>query len=195
MPNFPAIGDIGRHVHDAFFRAMLSDPVRADAMIRAHWPRQLHRMLEGDPVRPLDSALVRRNLKRLRTDSLFLVGGHDNRPNALCVPEAKFRPDSRTPDQMGLYRCTVQDGLEELLAEAAFIPMVFHTGGGLWGVSGVIDETSEDPWRILVQLQKLRSYFIRQTRAIDYGRLSCEPVSRAMLGMMGLAGRRPYPSE
>ena len=60
---------------------------------------------------------------------------------------------------------------------------------------GTIDESPADQSEILPQMQWEEGYFLRQTQAIDYERLSCEPVSRAMLGMMGLAGRHPYPRD
>ncbi len=91
MPDLPAIEDIGRHVHDSFFRAMLADPARANGVIRAHWPRQLRWLLEGAPARSVDSTLVRDDLRQHRTDTLFLVGGEGNRPNAVFLPEHKFQ--------------------------------------------------------------------------------------------------------
>ena len=60
---------------------------------------------------------------------------------------------------------------------------------------GAIDETSDNPLEILVQMRRDSAYFARQPRRIRYGNLSCEAVSRAMLDMMGLAGRRPYPRD
>ncbi len=100
-----------------------------------------------------------------------------------------------TPWQLRDYARTVLDGLD-LVDSLWLVSMVFDTGGdGGWNVLGVIDETSDDPLEILVQMRRDSSYFARQTRRIRYGNLSCEAVSRAMLGMMGLAGRRPYPRD
>ena len=195
MPDLPAIEDIGRHVHDSFFRAMLADPARANGVIRAHWPRQLRWLLEGVPARPVDSTLVRDDLRQFRTDTLFLVGGEGSRPNALFLPEHKFGAVAGTPWQLRDYARTVLDGLE-LDNSLWLVSMVFDTGGdGGWNVPGVIDETSDDPLEILVQMRRDSAHFARQTRRIRYGKLSCEAVSRAMLGMMGLAGRRPYPRD
>ena len=195
MPDLPAVEDIGRHVHDSFFRAMLADPARANGVIRAHWPRQLRWLLEGAPARPVDSTLIRDDLRQFRTDTLFLVGGEGNRPNAVFLPEHKFGAVAGTPWQLRDYARTVLDGLD--LAESLWlVSMVFDTGGdGGWNVLGAIDETSDDPRKILVQMRRDSAYFARQTRRIRYGNLSCEAVSRAMLGMMGLAGRRPYPRD
>ena len=195
MPDLPAIEDIGRLVHDSLFRAMLADPARANGLIRAHWPRQLRWLLEGAPARPVDSTLIRDDLRQFRTDTLFLVGGEGSRPNALFLPEHKFGAVARTPWQLRDYARTVLDGLD--LADSLWlVSMVFDTGGdGGWNVLGAVDETSDNPLEILVQMRRDSAYFARQTRRIRYGNLSCEAVSRAMLGMMGLAGRRPYPRD
>ena len=192
--DLPAFDKIGRQMHDAFFRSILSDPARAEALIRTHWPMQLRWMLEGEPPRPLDSALVRGDLSQLRTDALFLVGGQGQQPRAVSLPEHKVRAEGRTPGQIAGYRRTVR-GVFRFTKTPWLVPKVFFTGAGRWTVPGAIDESAADPWEILRQMQGDEWYFLRQTRAIDYERLSCEPVSRAMLGMMGLAGRSPYPRD
>ena len=190
----PAFHAIGRQVHDAFFRSMLSDPARAEALIRTHWPKQLRWMLEGEQPRSIDSALVRSNLTQRRTDSLFLVGGRDQQPNAMFFPEHKFRAESRTPRQIADYQRTLREGLR-FATSPWLVPIVFFTGEGRWTVRGAIDESSADEREILGQIQSEGLYLLRRTRAIDYEGLSCEPVSRVILGMMGLAGRRPYPRD
>ena len=191
LPTFHAIG---RQVHDAFFRSMLSDPARAEALIRTHWPRQLRWMLEGERPRSIDSALVRSNLTQRQTDSLFLVGGRDQQPNALFFPEHKFRAESRTPGQIADYQRTLREGFR-FATSPWLVPIVFFTGEGRWTVRGAIDESSADEREILGQIQSEGLYLLRRTRAIDYEGLSCEPVSRVILGMMGLAGQRPYPRD
>ncbi len=190
----PAFHAIGRQVHDAFFRSMLSDPARAEALIRTHWPRQLRWMLEGERPRSIDSALVRSNLTQRRTNSLFLVGGRDQQPNAMFFPEHKFRAESRTPGQIADYQRTLREGFR-FATSPWLVPIVFFTGEGRWTVRGAIDESSADEREILGQIQSEGLYFLRRTRAIDYEGLSCEPVSRVILGMMGLAGQRPYPRD
>ncbi len=75
MADRPATGDIDRQLHDACYRAMVSDPAHANAVVRAHWPRQLRWTLEGATARPFDSALVQSALRQRWTDSLCLVGG------------------------------------------------------------------------------------------------------------------------
>ena len=191
LPTFHAIG---RQVHDAFFRSMLSDPARAEALIRTHWPKRIRWMLEGERPRSIDSALVRSNLTQRRTDSLFLVGGRDQQPNAMFFPEHKFRAESRTPGQIADYQRTLREGLR-FANSPWLVPIVFFTGEGRWTVRGAIDESSADEREILGQIQGDELYFLRRTRAIDYEGLSCEPVSRVILGMMGLAGQRPYPRD
>ena len=41
QPDSRAVLAFTRHCHDAFFRAILSDSERANALIRAHWPKAL----------------------------------------------------------------------------------------------------------------------------------------------------------
>ena len=195
MPDFPAIEDIGRHLHDAFFRAMLADLVRADAVVRTHWPRQLRWLLDGAPVRPAHSQLVRCDLRQLRTDALFLVGGEGCRPGALFLSEHTFRAGAWVPGKMCGYARTVLDGYD--VDETPWlVSTVFDTGSdGGRNLPGAIDESSDDPMDIVRQMRPDGAYFGRLTRRMEYGQLSSEPVSRAMLGMMGLAGLQPYPRD
>ena len=66
QPDASALRAFTRHCHDAFFRAILSDSERANALIHAHWPKALRWMLTGEPTRPIDPALVHGNLRQLR---------------------------------------------------------------------------------------------------------------------------------
>ena len=125
--DLPAFDEIGRQVHDAFFRSILSDPARAEALIRTHWPKQLRWMLEGERLRPMDSALVRSDLSQRRTDALFLVGGEGQQPNAVSLSEHKFRAERRTPKQIAGYRRTVREGCH-FTNWPWLVPMVFFTG-------------------------------------------------------------------
>ena len=86
----------------------------------------------GAPARPVDSTLIRDDLRQFRTDTLFLVGGEGSRPNALFLPEHKFGAVARTPRQLRDYARTVLDGLD--LADSLWlVSMVFDTGGdGGW---------------------------------------------------------------
>ena len=195
VPDLPAIEDIGRHVHDSFFRAMLADPARANGVIRAHWPRQLRWLLEGAPAKPVDSTLVRDDLRQFRMDTLFLVGGEGSRPNAMFVPEHKFGAVAGLPGGFAIMRAGCWTGLTSSIRCGSCQWSSTPGGDGGWNVLGAIDETSDDPRKILVQMRRDSAYFARQTRRIRYGNLSCEAVSHARLGMMGLAGRRPYPRQ
>ena len=76
------------------------------------------------------------------------------------------------------------------------VSTVFDTGSdGGRNLPGAIDESSDDPMDIVRQMRPDGAYFGRLTRRMEYGQLSSEPVSRAMLGMMGLAGLQPYPRD
>ena len=68
QPDSGAVRTFTHHCHDAFFRAILSDNERANALIHAHWPKALRWMLEGELARPIDPSLVRGNLRQPRAD-------------------------------------------------------------------------------------------------------------------------------
>ena len=184
-----------RQFHDAFFRAICSDPVRADALIRAHWPPALRWLLQGDPARPADSVLVRSGLGQLRADGVFLVGGEGRKAKAAAIIEGKSVVDFRTPGQTGGYLGTAQKQLAGSGCELVLV-LAFHTGPDAWNVPGVIREAGCNLRDILCQMTWRNSYFQRQTRDIPYQELAPDhPVLRAMLGMMCLSGLEPYPLD
>ncbi len=83
QPDSGAVRTFTHYCHDAFFRSILSDNERINALIHAHWPRALRWMLDGEPARPIDPSLVRGNLRQLRADKVYLVGGTLAKPNAV----------------------------------------------------------------------------------------------------------------
>ena len=193
QPDASALRAFTRHCHDAFFRAILSDSERPNALILAHWPKALRWMLEGEPARPIDPALVHDNLRQLRADKVYLVGGTLDKPNAVTPIEHSSSPGPDTPGQ-------VAASLRGLQAQFAgkdipwAVPFVFSTRRLSWNVTGAIDETGSAT-DIVRQLTWVEGYFARITRRIPYEALSQEPVSRAMVGMMNIACRTPYPVD
>ena len=193
QPDASALRAFTRHCHDAFFRAILSDSERANALIHAHWPKALRWMLEGEPARPIDPSLVHVDLRQTRADKVYLVGGTLDKRNAVAPIEHISSPGPGTPKQVvaGLR------GLQGLYAGRAkpwAVPLVFSTRGLSWNVPGTIDETGSAT-EILQQLTWAGLYVARVTRKIPYEALSPEPVSRAMVGMMNIACRTPYPVD
>ena len=193
QPDSRAVLAFTRHCHDAFFRAILSDSERANALIRAHWPKALRWMLEGEPARPIDPALVHDNLRQLRADKVYLVGGTLDKPNAVTPIEHSSSPRPGTPGR-------VAASLRALQAPFAgkdmpwAVPFVFSTRRRSRNLPGAIDETGSAV-DIVRQLTWVEGYFARITRRIPYEALSREPVSRAMVGMMNIACRTPYPVD
>ena len=184
-----------RQIHDAFFRAICSDPARADALIRAHWPPALRWLLQGEPARPADSVLVLGNLGQLRADGVFLVGGEGRRARAATILEGKSTVDFRTPGQSGGYLGAAQAQLAGTGCELVLV-IAFHTGPDAWNAPGVIREAGCSLRDILCQMTWRNRYFQRQTRDIPYDDLAPDnPVLRAMLGMMGLSGLEQYPLD
>ena len=182
-----------RHCHDAFFRAILSDSERANALIHAHWPKALRWMLEGEPARPIDPALVHADLRKIREDKVYLVGGTLDQPNAVAPIE---HISSLSPDTPGQVAASLR-GLQAPFAgkETPWaIPFIFSTRRLSWNLPGAIDETRSAA-DIVRQLTWAEQYFARVTRRIPYEELSQEPVSRAMVGMMNIACHTPYPVD
>ncbi len=140
QPDASALRAFTRHCHDAFFRAILSDSERANALIHAHWPKAMRWMLTGEPARPIDPALVHGNLEKLRADKVYLVGGTLDKPNAVAPIEHKSSSDPGTPEP-------VTAGLRGLQAQYAgkvkpwAVPFVFSTRGLSWNMPGAMDET------------------------------------------------------
>ncbi len=193
QPDASALRAFTRHCHDAFFRAILSDSERANALIHAHWPRTLRWMLEGEPARPIDPSLVHVDLRQTRADKVYLVGGTPDQPIAVAPIEHISSPGPDVPGQViaglrGLH------GLYKGRAKPWAVPLVLSTRGLSWNVPGAIDETGSAT-DILRQLTWAGMYVARVPRKIPYEALSPEPVSRAMVGMMNIACRTPYPVD
>ena len=172
-----------RQIHDAFFRAICSDPARVDALIRAHWPPALRWLLRGESARPAYSEHVLGNLGQLRADGVFLVGGEGRRARAATILKGKSTVDFRTPGQSGGYLGAVQAQLVGTGCELVLV-IAFHTGPDAWNVPGVIREAGCSLREILCQMTWRNTYFQRQTRDIPYHDLAPDnSVLRAMLGM------------
>ena len=141
LPDASAVRAFTRHCHDAFFRAILSDSERANALIHAHWPKALRWMLEGEPARPIDPALVHDDLRQLRADKVYLVGGTLDKPNAVTPIEHSSSPGPDTPGQVA----ASLRGLQAPFAGKDMpwaVPFVFSTRRLFsWNVTGAIDET------------------------------------------------------
>ena len=193
LPESDAVRAFTRHCHDAFFRAILSDSERANALIHAHWPKALRWMLEGEPARPIDPALVHADLRQIRADKVYPVGGTLDQPNAVAPIEHISSPG---PDTAGQVSASLR-GLQAPFARKETpwaVPFIFSTRRLSWNLPGAIDETRSAA-DIVRQLTWAERYFARVTRRIPYEALSQEPVSRAMVGMTNIACHTPYPVD
>ena len=120
--------------------AILSDSERANALIRAHWPKALRWMLEGEPARPIDPSLVHVDLRQTRADKVYLVGGTPDKPNAVAPIEHISSPG---PDVSGQVAASLR-GLQAPFAGKDMpwaVPFAFSTRRLSWNVPGAIDET------------------------------------------------------
>ncbi len=59
--------------HDGLFRALVSDPGRAAALIRDHLPKRIVGLLADTPPVPLDGSFVDETLRGSQSDMLFKV--------------------------------------------------------------------------------------------------------------------------
>ena len=92
------IRDLIRQPHDALFRALISDPVRADALIRDHAPDSLRSRMEGVRARPGIAAAVSPLLGQTFPDGVFEFGGSAGRPDLTVACEHKRDPKCRLPE-------------------------------------------------------------------------------------------------
>ncbi len=169
QPDASALGAFTRHCHDAFFRAILSDSERANALIHAHWPKALRWMLAGEPARPIDPALVHVDLRQIRADKVYLVGGTPDQPIAVAPIEHISSPGPETPGQVTASLRGLQAPFARKETPWA-VPFIFSTRRLSWNVPGAIDE-SRSATDIVRQLTWVERYFARITRRINGIRL------------------------
>ncbi|MCY4243624.1 MAG: Rpn family recombination-promoting nuclease/putative transposase [Rhodobacter sp.] len=87
--------------HDALFRALLTNPERAGAVLRDHLPEPIAGRLGPDPPRLIDGSFVDEALRGSQADRLLearLTGGTPLLIYALL--EHKSHPDPKTPLQI-----------------------------------------------------------------------------------------------
>ena len=87
--------------HDNLFRALVSDPGRAAALIRDHLPKRITGLLSETPPVPLDGSFVDEALRGSQSDMLFEVELASGGPAFVYVlAEHKSHADPGTPLQL-----------------------------------------------------------------------------------------------
>ena len=96
--------------HDGLFRALVSDPGRAAALIRDHVPDRIVGLLADAPPVPLDGSFVDETLRGSQSDVLFKVELASGGPAFVYVlVEHKSYPDPGTPLQLANYMVTLSE--------------------------------------------------------------------------------------
>ena len=129
LPNTP---------HDALFRALVSNPARAGALLSEYLPAEVADLLDpGTPPEAVEGSFVDADAARTQSDALFrvrLTTGHDARIYVLL--EHKSFVDATTPLQILKYLVNIW--LREIEGGTArdrlppIIPLIFFHGNGRW---------------------------------------------------------------
>ncbi len=126
--------------HDALFRAMVSNPGRAAALLRDCLPEAVVKLLDPDrPPEPVEGSFVDGEGARTQCDALFRVRLLDGRPaRVYALLEHKSHVDPATPLQLARYMTSVWTREFEERGYAAdrrlppIFPVVFYHGTGRW---------------------------------------------------------------
>ena len=172
--------------HDALFRALVSNPARAGALLAEYLPREVAGLLDPDtPPEAMDGSFVDADAARTQCDALFRVRlgtGHDARIYVLL--EHKSYVDAATPLQILKYLVniwlreieggTARDGLP------AIIPLVLYHGPGRWTAARSVPEMIDAPEELAPLIRDF-AYVLHDLGEIEPLRLSRMPEVRAGL--------------
>ncbi len=139
--------------HDALFRAVLSDPVRARTFLRDHLPNEIAGLLADRPPRILDGSFVDEALRGSQSDLLMEVETAAGRPAFIyALLEHKSYPDPGAALQLAGYMIRIwlryaQGRAERLRNLPPIVPMVLYSGKSRWAVPDGLAETiaGDDP--------------------------------------------------
>ena len=172
--------------HDALFRALVSSPSRAGALLMDYLPEPVTGLLDPEaPPEAVEGSFVDADAARTQCDALFRVRlrtGHDARIYVLL--EHKSGVDAATPLQVLKYMVNIWQ--REIEGGAArdrlppIIPLVFFHGRGRWTAARSVVEMIDAPEELAPLLRDF-AYVLRDLGEIEPLRLSAEPEVRAGL--------------
>ncbi|MDE0459673.1 MAG: Rpn family recombination-promoting nuclease/putative transposase [Chromatiales bacterium] len=179
--------------HDALFRALVSNPARAGALLSEYLPREVAELLDPDtPPEAVEGSFVDAEGAKTQCDALFRVRlrtGHEARIFVLL--EHKSYLDSTTPLQLLRYMIDIwkreieggaaRDGLP------AIVPLVLYHGPGRWTVPRSVIEMVDAPEELEPLLRNF-AYVLHDLGDIVPLRLSRTPEVRA--GLLALRVHR-----
>ena len=178
--------------HDGLFRALVSDPGRAAALIRDHLPDRIVGLLADAPPVPLDASFVDAALRSSQSDMLFKVELASGGPAYVYVlVEHKSYPDPGTPLQLANYMLEIwkrhaQGRVDRLRALPPIIPVVFYHGAARWSVAEGLGAmiATDDPELLFLPGQR---FILRVLSALPTEELSRDAALRA--GLIALTRR------
>ena len=172
--------------HDALFRALVSSPRRAGALLMEYLPEPVAGLLDPNtPPEPVEGSFVDGDGARTQCDALFRVRMRTGQPARIYVLlEHKSHVDAATPLQILKYLVniwlrelaegTVRDRLPPI------VPLVFYHGRGRWTVPRSVAEMIEAPAELAPYLRDF-AYTLHDLGEIAPLRLSETPELRAGL--------------
>ncbi len=173
--------------HDLLFRATLSDPQRAGAILRAHLQPAIADLLADESPVMIDGTFVDEKLRASHSDKLMRVTLRDGRPAFVCaLLQHKSRPDPGTALQVWKYKVRIWEDYarncaERLQALPPIVPLVFYHGSEPWTAPGSIREMIAGGPDLLRDLEPTSGYFLR-----DPGRIPAEQLAADLAARAGL---------
>ena len=190
----PTLRELAAHPHDALFRTLISDPRRADALIRDHFPDSIGQLLTGSPARPGATGFAGPDLGQFFVDGLFEFGGLPGRPALVVVMEHKRTPGPAVVEQLALYALLAGRHYRDADDDPEVVPMLVSTGPA----------PRRPPWVGRRRAGGL-SWLVKFPYGLEclwlavaeagYESLSRCPVVRAVLGALGCARVKPAPTD
>ncbi len=171
--------------HDALFRALVSSPARAGALLAEYLPREVAALLDPATVpEALEGSFIDPDAAKTQCDALFRVmlrTGHEARLYVLL--EHKSHVDATTPLQLLKYMVNIwlresAGGAKERLPP--ILPLVFYHGRGRWTVPRSVPEMVEAPDELRPWLREF-ACVVHDLGEIAPRRLSRTPEVRAGL--------------
>ena len=186
--------------HDALFRALVSNPARAGALLSEYLPREIVDLLDpGTPPEAMEGSFVDADAARTQCDALFRVRlrtGQDARIYVLL--EHKSFVDATTPLQILKYLVNIW--MRELEGGTAkdrlpgIIPLVLYHGPGRWSVPRSVSEMIDAPEELRPFLREF-AYVLHDLGEIEPLRLAEAPEVRAGLLALRVVHRAYIPAD
>ena len=186
--------------HDALFRALVSSPARAGALLMEYLPEPVAALLDPEtPPEAVEGSFVDADAARTQCDALFrvrLATGHDARIYVLL--EHKSGVDAATPLQILKYMVNIwQREIEGGTARdrlPPIVPLVFFHGGGRWTAARSVVDMIDAP-EALAPLLRDFAYVLHDLGEIEPLRLSATPEVRAGLLALRVVHLDEVPGE